>query len=80
MRLKAIVIEIKKLKKGFLCVYLYYKSKYHKTEIRLSNFYLVWKWNHFIEHQLQVNYIYIFLNQRLTFSFNLRYYVFQLTT
>ena len=25
------------------------------TEIRMTNFYLVWKWNHFIEHQQQIN-------------------------
>ena len=25
------------------------------TEINMSNFYLEWKWNHFIGHQLQVN-------------------------
>ena len=25
------------------------------TEIRMSNFYLVWKWNQFIGYQLQVN-------------------------
>ena len=25
------------------------------TEIRMSNFYLLRKWNHFIGHQLQIN-------------------------
>ena len=46
------------------------------TEIRMSNFYLVWKWDHFIGHQLQVN---IELKKKineLTFNFNLRYFCF----
>ena len=45
------------------------------TEIRMSNFYLVWKWNHFIGHQLQVNFFFFLLN-KLTFNFNLCYFCF----
>ena len=44
-------------------------------EIRMTNFYLVWQWNHFIGHQLQVN-IDFFLINKLTFDFNLRYFCF----
>ena len=45
------------------------------TEIRMSNFYLAWKWNHFIGHQLQVN-IEFFLINKLTCNFNMRYFCF----
>ena len=46
------------------------------TEINMSNFYLEWKWNHFIGHQLQVN---IELKKKvneLTFNFNLHNFCF----
>ena len=46
------------------------------TEIRTSNFYLVWKWNHFIRHQLQVNIEFLYKINELTFNFNLRYFCF----
>ena len=46
------------------------------TEVRMSDFYLVWKWNHFIGHLLQVN-IELFLKfNELTFNFSLRYFCF----
>ena len=45
------------------------------TEITISNFYLVWKWNHFIGHQLQVNIFFCKINE-LTFNFNWRYFCF----
>ena len=46
------------------------------TEIRMSNFHLVWKWNHVIGPKLQVK---IELKKKineLTFNFNLRYFCF----
>ena len=43
----------------------------------MSNFYPVWKWNHFIGHQLQINIVTFFLKiNELTFNFNLRYFCF----
>ena len=47
------------------------------TEIRMSNFFLVWKWNDFIGHQLQDN-IGFKKNKldELTFNFNLHYFCF----
>ena len=42
----------------------------------MSNFYLVWKWNHFIGHQLQVNIEFVYKINELTFNFNLRYFCF----
>ena len=46
------------------------------TEIRMSNFYLVWKWNHFVGHHLQVYFEFFFLIYALTFKFKLRYFCF----
>ena len=47
------------------------------TEITMSNVYVVWKWNHFIGDQLQIN---IKLKKtkinELTFNFNLCYFCF----
>ena len=43
------------------------------TEIKMSNFYLVLKWNHFIGHQLQVN-IEFFQKKINKSTFNLRYF------
>ena len=46
------------------------------TEIRMSNFYFEWKWNHFIGHQLQVN---IELKKKINeviFNFNSHYFCF----
>ena len=42
----------------------------------MSNFFLVWKWNHFIAHQLQVNIEFFCKIKELTFHFNLRYFCF----
>ena len=42
----------------------------------MSNFYLVWKWNHFICHQLQVDMKFFYKINELTFNFNLRYFCF----
>ena len=47
------------------------------TEIRMTNFYLVWKWNHFIEHQQQINTELLKKKiNEVTFNFNLRYFCF----
>ena len=37
------------------------------TKIRMGNFYLVWKWNHFIGLQRQVNIEFLKKNQRINF-------------
>ena len=42
----------------------------------MSKFYLEWKWNHFIGHQLQVNIEFFYKINKLTFNFNLRYFCF----
>ena len=42
----------------------------------MSNFYLVWKWNHFIGHQQQVNIEFFKKVNELTFNFNLRCFCF----
>ena len=42
----------------------------------MSNFSLVWKWNHFIGHQLQVNIEFFLQINELTFNFNFRYFCF----
>ena len=47
------------------------------TEIRMSNFYLVWKWNHSIRHQLQVT---IELKKINELTLTCVTFVFQLTT
>ena len=46
------------------------------TEIRMSNFYLVWRGNHFMGHQLQVNIEFFLEINKFTFNFNLRYFCF----
>ena len=46
------------------------------TEIRMSNFHLFWKWNHFIGHQMQVNIELKKKFSKLSFNFNLRYFCF----
>ena len=46
------------------------------TEIRMSNFYLVWKWNYFIGYQLQVKVELKKKNNELTFKLNVRYFCF----
>ena len=56
MRLNTIIIEIKNKIKKTSTVFIFIRIvNTIVTEIRLSNFYLVWKWNHFIGHQLQIN-------------------------
>ena len=52
MRPNAIVIEIKKLKKASAVSTCIRIVNTIVTEIRTSKFYLVWKWTHFIGHQL----------------------------
>ena len=75
MRPNAIIIEIKNItKKGFHSIFFRIVNTL-ATEIRMSNVYFVWKWNHFIEHQRQVN-IEFFLQLALTCVT----IVFQLTT
>ena len=46
------------------------------TEIRISNFYLEWKWNHFVGLQLQINIEFFFLIYELISNFNLHYFCF----
>ena len=54
MRLSAIIIDIKKeLKKASILSIAIRIVNTVVTEIR-SNFYLVWKWNHFIGHQQRI--------------------------
>ena len=56
MRPNAIIIETKsKIKKASTpCIFIRTVNTI-VTEIRMSNFYLLRKWNHFTGHQVQVN-------------------------
>ena len=47
-----------------------------ETEIRMSNFYLLWKWNHFIGHQLQIIIDFFLKINELSFNFTLYYFCF----
>ena len=58
MRLNAIIIE-KILPTVSILIRI---ANTIATEIRMSNIYLVWKWNHCIVHQLQVKIELYFLN------------------
>ena len=49
------------------------------TETRMSNFYLVWKWNHFIGHQLQVNIEFFYKINEYLLTLTFVTFVFQLT-
>ena len=56
MRSNAIIIETKnKIKKASTLSIFIAIVNTIVTEIRMSNFYLEWKWNHFIGHELQIN-------------------------
>ena len=67
MRPNAIVIEIEKkiLMTSTATIFIRIVNII-VTETRMSNFYLVWKWNHFIGHQLQTN-IEFFFNLLISF-------------
>ena len=78
MRPNAIIIELKKYNKKKASTQSIFLRIINTivTEIRMRNFYIVWKWNHFIGHQLQVNIEFLKKINELAFNFNLRYFCF----
>ena len=79
----AIIIEKNKIKKAstlsiFIRIEIVYHSKSNQNEYQyICEFYLLWKWNHFIGHQLQVNIEFL---KKLTFNFNLHHFCFSVLT